>query len=240
MNLDEAKAIVTDVIQLNQTMIKTQQELQKYSRKYKSTAIYNDDISRLFYFIDKATNDKKIAVTIKNEIISNDINIACSYFKAVVDHNINAGAELAKAIELITNDFDKLYDLLLNYIGNKCWYSVYRNNYRWYRKEQVVYKEISLQDTSVKCIIPYLGDIFKRFGDKIFKKCRRGYKRMFAFYFLFQEYFTDEMYEVLIARMKTYNDETMTNYILKCSRRLPTKYKDKLAAVSLLLDIKND
>ena len=241
MKLEEAKAIVNDVIQLNQSILTAQRQLSKYSNKYKSTALYGDDISRLFYFIDKIVKDNHNAAIIKNEIISKDINIAFLYLKAVTNRTIHAGDELANAIKLLSSDFDKLFALLFDHIGTNCWHAVHHYNYTWYRyNKDNTYREVKLKDTQAALLEPYLGDIFKQYSSQLLKKCRRGPKRMFAFFFMFQEYFTDEMFEILIARVKTYNEELLTNYILKCSRNFPIKYKEKLASIALLLDMKGD
>lgn len=100
------------------------------------------------------------------------------------------------------------------------------------------------QDNLIDLLVPYIDDIYDRYGKKFFKKCTRGYNLYIMYYIYFQKYFNDEMFNILISRLHSmarndsYNFKSVNHYINSGCCNIPDIYLNKFNALKLITELK--
>ena len=143
--------------------------------------------------------------------------------------------------QLIKEDKDTLFQILFidlhGYIAH-----IMSDAYYW-QKSIDLKSKYSLEE-QMSYLLKYRSFIFSKYHNEMFTYCRQSKRRMFIFFYLFQEYFTDEMFvhflkvlEQVVLQQKYYNDKYLL-YINGYTRYFPEKYKKQYEAFCSLHDLK--
>ena len=91
------------------------------------------------------------------------------------------------------------------------------------------YFEVNKSFAALSSCLSKLAD---EYLEEMFKYSHRNSNKIFMFFYFFQEYFTDEMYEAFMKYMKKYKYMGSTNYYLKnATRRFSAKYFAQLQEI---------
>ena len=129
---------------------------------------------------------------------------------------------------------DLLYSLLFKYLR---WAITSKCNYHHDKTMISRVEHLGMLDL-------YIDKIYELFGQSFWKKAKRGYQLLFLYLIYFQEYFTDDMFELFIQRITNQMKNNIFNktaymidYCIKNSRAIPDKYKEQISANATLVEL---
>lgn len=243
LNIEDTKKLLNNIMDLNKQAQSIRKTLLMYSKQYGIDTIINKNnrMSKI-NFVDKVTVNDCIRI-LKQEILEDDKELE-SYFLSAKDGELSPGPELSFALDRIIDNYILLENMLFEQYGPSALCEIWRHCYNWQcswskSRHDLEYKQVPIEDTCFKLFRCKLDIIWDKYKDDLYNKAKRSPKRMLIFFFLFQEKFTDRMFNTLMSRLKKYDDKFLINYVLQCSRYLPIQYKNILESNLLLEDLKN-
>ena len=140
---------------------------------------------------------------------------------------------------ILRNDKQKFFKFLFHHcqgkIQNGLWdaCSSYSRLTSTQRKERISLRHL------FPWLQPHLHHIFQLHGEEMFKYARRGKLTMFVFFFLFQEHFTDKMFDTLLKFCNNfisddYRGTERLEYLEHYARNFPDKYLNMLYSLKTL------
>ena len=222
-----------DILEYNSALTDMYMLRSKLNSKYKQTVNLYGHFDRFFII---AQNQRLSEEQIKQYLINANDEIAFLYCSSLSSQN-------ARNNEL----YQKYFPLMFNKLSNNIEYlyiCLFKSNY-WYLAYPALYYNKKNANSLIKSehlflLEPHLEDIFNRWGDQLYKKCKRGYNKMFVFFLLFQEYFTEEMITTFIQSMykklrsNSYNRGYIAEYLNSPSLRISFN-NEQWEALQLLL-----
>lgn len=235
------KNLAKNIININHIYNEAERTIRQCNKRFGMNLYMQNDVLSLKKFLTKLT-DEATAKCIFQDLLREDSQVVKAYFNTLLFSWFDADPETLKvAWSQLINNYDILEELFFKNYGETAVTIIENRNLPCYYAvtTKSAGESVKIKDTGFKYWIGHLDEVWDRYGEKLFKRARRGPKMMLTLYFVFQEKFTNEMFEVLCDRMKGYKHEPLIMYILNHSRHLPEDFKNRLAALKLTLSIKD-
>jgi len=224
-----------DILDFNSTLMNVYLSKQKLRNKYRQSISLYGHFDRFFVIAQEQGLSEE---QIEQYLINANDEIAFLYCSSLSSQD-------ARQNEL----YQKYFPLMINKLSNNIEYlyiCLFKSNY-WYLVYPALYYKKKDANKLIKSehlflLEPHLEDIFNRWGDQLYKKCKRGYNKMFVFFLLFQEYFTAEMITTFIQSMykklhsSLYNRGYIAEYLNSSSVRISFN-NEQWKALQLLLKL---
>ena len=239
---DKLKDIINSILVINHIYDDTCNILAKCGKKLNSCLFINKDINNLIKCLDNIL-DKKDSVKMFHELLQNNIFLVRSYFLSLLSSygwrkpNINKATFSIASNELIKY-YAILEEILFKY-GNTALLEIEHKNKSYFISKDISkLQKIQVNKTCFEYFSKeYLDNIWNQYSEQLLLKARRGPKLMLILFFLYEEYFTNEMFDILIDRMNGYKNIFYVNYIINCSQYLNEDKKNRLKALKLTLNL---
>lgn len=229
------KQAAKNLIDINHIYSDTENIIKKYNKKIGEPVYITDNILCLQSFLNKLT-DNNTAKQILHELLQDDPKLTRIYFNTILYSWVKPNSDTLKvALDVLANNYDIVESLIFKNYGNLALVEIQRMNCNLpFKYNKIILA--SVQETCFKYWQTHLRIIWKKYGKKLFQRARRGPKLMLILFFLYHQHFTDEMFDVLVNRMKGYKNMFFIDYVLQYS--LPEDISNRLNTLKLTLNIK--
>ena len=219
-----------DILDMNSDLTKIYLRRRQLTNKYGKAINLYGHFDRFFSL---AEHLKLSTSQVEQYLINASNEIAFIYCSSLSTYNIQNNKKYIEYFPLmlskLSNNIDYLYTCL------------FKSNY-WYIVSPIIYWHDYSELEHLSLLSPYLENIFSRHGYELYKRCKRGYNKMLAFFILFHEYFADEMLSTFIQLMykKIQRNPSIKSSIIEYLKsdyiRIPLTNK-KWQSLQLLLNL---
>jgi len=232
------KNITKNIVNINHIYSESENTIKKYNKKFGVSLYVSHNILCLTDFLKKMTTEND-AKNVLHELMQEDPKLIRSYFNTLLYSWVKPDKDtLQIALNILVNNYPIVEELLFKQYGNLALTTIENNNIQYARgRKQYTLKMCNINETCFKYWMSHLDIIWNKYGNDLFQRAKRGPKLMLTLYFLYQEKFTDEMFNTLCERLKRYKNMFFVDYLLKCSRKLSEDREDKIASLKLMLNI---
>ena len=237
--------VIDTILEKNRSFKRAETELNQLWKQYHIRP-YINTLSDLLYIIDKLSINRTMVQQLRIHYILKYEQFTNEYLNAVAQLRLKPDREFHTIFNAVINNFDIIYKYLDNVaqsVYTEIWRAFSGRIGMYYSHisiphDKCTFKNIPLQKSCLSYMQPYLEQLWNLYNTQIYKKCKRGPKMMFKFFLVFQEYFTDEMFNTLITRLTAYQDSFMIRYILEGSRiSLNQERHDKAASMYSIIKL---
>ena len=229
----------------------------KYFHKAFSKVIEDED-----YVYDLLFNKFEFMINTKLSLYDynkyNNIHSKIANYKLYSHFSINDFIGLLMyynfPINIVNNTLNQYFNLFTNkfyipsyelqeYINQICLDLIHSHKNIAIRKFNNDNNFIMNYEDLIDLLTSHIDEIYNRYGQKFFKKCKRGHILYILYFIYFQNYFNDDMFNVLLTKLsmfaknESYKFKNIYYYLNSKACNISEYYLNKLNAMRLITEL---